>query len=110
MQIVEREHNDVTVFTLEGRIGSEGAVDLELALQAAASAGRNRMILDMTKVPYINSSGLRTLADILTQNRRENGDLLLVGLSPKVKRIFQVIGFDRFFADYASIDEALAAY
>jgi len=110
MNITEREQNGVTIFVLDGRIDSEGAVDLDLALQTAVSEGKCKMILDMAEVRYINSSGLRTLADILTQNKEHGGDLRLVNLNPKVHRVFQIIGFDKFFTTYASLDEATAGF
>jgi anti-sigma B factor antagonist len=110
MNITEREQNGVTIFTLEGRVDSEGAVDLDLALQTATTEGKSKMILDMSQVRYINSSGLRTLADILTQNQASGGDLKLVDLNPKVQRVFQIIGFDKFFSIYATTDQALADF
>ena len=110
MNITEREQKGVTIFLLDGRVDSEGAVDLDLALQAATSEGKNKMILDMSQVRYINSSGLRTLADILTQNKAEGGDLKLVNLNPKVQRVLQIIGFDKFFAIYATVEDALATF
>jgi anti-sigma B factor antagonist len=110
MNITEREQNGITIFVLEGRVDSEGAVDLDLALQAATSEGKHKMILDMSEVRYINSAGLRTLADILTQNKNNGGDLKLNNLNPKVRRVFQIIGFDKFFAIYATIEEALADF
>jgi anti-sigma B factor antagonist len=110
MNITEREQNGVTIFTLEGRVDSEGAVDLDLALQTASSEGKNRMILDMCQVRYINSAGLRTLADILTQNKASDGDLKLVELNPKVMRVFQIIGFDKFFSIYDTAEQALADF
>jgi anti-sigma B factor antagonist len=110
MNITEREQNGVTIFTLEGRVDSEGAVDLDLALQTATSEGKSKMILEMSQVRYINSSGLRTLADILTQNRKNSGDLKLVNLHPKVQRVFQIIGFDKFFSIYTTVEEALASF
>jgi anti-anti-sigma factor len=110
MNITEREQNGVTIYNLEGRIDSEGAVDLDMALQAATTDNKNKMILEMSQVRYINSAGLRTLADILTQNKQNGGDLRLVNLNPKVQRIFQIIGFDKFFAIYATVEEALAGF
>jgi anti-sigma B factor antagonist len=110
MNITEREQNGVTIFVLEGRVDSEGAVDLDLALQTATSEGKHKMILDMSQVRYINSAGLRTLADILTQNKENAGNLLLVDLNPKVQRVFQIIGFDNFFDIYPTIEEALGAF
>ena len=110
MEITERVENDVTVFALEGRIDTQGAVDLDLALQAAVSEGTHRMVLDMAGVRYICSAGLRTLADVFTTNRGQGGDLKLVALNPKVMRIFRIIGFDRFFAIYDTLDAAIADY
>lgn len=110
MNITEREQDGVTIYSIEGRVDSEGAVDLDMALQAATADGKNKMVLEMAEVRYINSAGLRTLADILTQNQKAGGDLKLVSLHPKVRRVFQIIGFERFFNIYESIDEAVAAF
>ncbi|HML22419.1 MAG TPA: STAS domain-containing protein [Aggregatilinea sp.] len=110
MNITERDENGVAVFVLDGRVDSEGAVDLDMALRGAVTEGKHKMILDMSQVRYINSAGLRTLADILTENRAAGGDLRLVDLNPKVRRIFQIIGFDRFFDIDNTLDEALAAF
>jgi anti-sigma B factor antagonist len=110
MNITEREQNGVTIFVLEGRVDSEGAVDLDLALQTATSEGKYKIILDMSQVRYINSAGLRTLADILTQNKENAGNLLLVDLNPKVQRVFQIIGFDNFFDIHPTVEEALGAF
>ena len=109
MDIVEQNEGGITIFTLAGRVDSEGAVDLDLALHTATSEGKFKMILDMADVRYINSAGLRTLADILTQNRENGGDLLLVSMNPKIKRVFEIIGFDQFFASHDSLAEAKAA-
>lgn len=110
MNITEREHNGITIFVMEGRVDSEGAVDMDLALQTATSEGKCKIVLDMSQVRYINSAGLRTLADILTQNKQSGGDLKLVNLHAKVARVFQIIGFDKFFNIYPTVDEALKSF
>lgn len=110
MQISARDQNSVTVFTLEGRVDSAGATDMDGVLQNAAAEGKHKMVLDMSSVSYINSAGLRTLADILTQNRANGGDLRLVALSPKVERVFKIIGFDKFFETYQSVDAAMTGF
>jgi anti-sigma B factor antagonist len=110
MDIQQQDKNGITVFVLKGRIDSEGAIDLDLALRTAASEGKHKMVLDMAEVRYINSAGLRTLADILTQNREVGGDLKLVALNPKVQRVFEIIGFDKFFKSFATFDAAMADF
>ena len=110
MNISERVENGVTVFVLEGRIDTEGAVEMDQTLQAAVSQGQHKMVLDMASVRYISSAGLRTLADVLTKNKQAGGDLKLVALNQKVVRVFQIIGFDKFFAVYDTSEAAIADF
>ncbi len=110
MNITEHIENDITVFALEGRIDTQGAVDLDLALQAAVSEGKHKMVLDMADVRYICSAGLRTLADVYTKNRDAGGDLKLAALNQKVLRVFRIIGFDNFFSTYDTSQAAAADF
>jgi len=110
MNIKERDEQGITVFDLDGRIDTEGALDLDMTLQAAASVGKHKMVLDMGQVGYISSAGLRTLADILTRNREAGGDLKLVGLNRKVLRVLRIIGFDKFFSIYETLEAALGDF
>lgn len=110
MHIEERDTNGITVLILSGRIDSEGAVDLDLALQTALAEDKYKLVMDFSQVQYINSAGLRTLADGLTQAQANDGDLKLVNLSTKVSRVFQIIGFDKFFAIYANAEAAVADF
>jgi anti-anti-sigma factor len=110
MNITERDENGITLFVLEGRIDTQGAVDLDLALQAAVSAGKHKMVLDLAEVSYISSAGLRTLADVITTNRDAGGDLKLVALNRKVLRVLRIIGFDKFFSIYDTSEAAVADF
>ena len=110
MNIIERDQNGVTVFTLNGRVDTQGAVDMDLALEAAVSGGKHKMVLDMAQVNYISSAGLRTLADVVTKNREAGGDLKLVAVNSKVLRVLRIIGFDKFLTLYDTVEEAIADF
>jgi anti-sigma B factor antagonist len=110
MNITQRVEKGVNVFMLEGRIDTQGAYDLEQVLQAAVAEGKHRMVLDMAEVSYISSAGLRTLADIVTRNREQGGDLKLVALNRKVMRVLRIIGFDKFFMHYNTLEAAIADF
>ena len=110
MNIIERDEQGISVFVLSGRIDTQGATELEQALQTAVAAGKHRMVLDMAAVNYISSSGLRTMADVLTKNKRQGGDLKLVSLNHKVLRVLRIIGFDKFFSIYDTLEAALADF
>lgn len=109
-EIKESTQNGVTIFAVVGRIDSEGAMDLDIQLHAAIAEGKTKMILDMSELKYINSAGLRTLADVLTQNKADNGDLKLVGMNNKIRRVFEIVGFDNFFAIHPTLEAALAEF
>jgi anti-anti-sigma factor len=110
MNITEQDQDGVTVFALEGRIDTQGAVAMDQALQTAVEQEKNWMVLDMAEVSYISSAGLRTLADVLTKNKAAGGDLKLAQPSPRVMNVLSIIGFDNFFEIYDTVQEAVAAY
>jgi anti-anti-sigma factor len=110
MKISQRYEKDVTIFALEGRVDSEGAIQLDETLRAAVEAGETKIVLDMSEVQYMNSAALRTLADIITKTRDKNGDMKLAALQPKVRRVLQIVGFDRFSSVHETLESALAAF
>lgn len=110
MNITEREQNGVHIFVLDGRIDTEGSVDMDMTLQAAVAGGKHKMVLEMSNVTYISSAGLRTLADVLTRNKEAGGDLKLAAVNPKIMRVLQIIGFDKFFSRYDTVEAAAAAF
>ena len=83
---------------------------MDQALQAGVGKGKNKMILDMTDVTYISSAALRSMADVLTKNKKAGGDLKLVALSARILRVFRIIGFDKYFSIYDTIEAAQAEF
>ncbi len=110
MKISQRYEKDVTVYVLEGRVDSEGAIQLDDTLRAAVEAGETKIVLDMAEVQYMNSAALRTLADIITKTRDKGGDMKLAGLQPKVRRVLQIVGFDRFSSVHETLQAALTDF
>ncbi len=108
--ITERLENGIVILALNGRIDSEGAVQFDSALRNALQKGLYKIVLDMAAVRYLNSSGLRTLADVLTKTKAGGGGLCVVTPSERVQRIFEVAGFDKFFQAYQTIEEAVSGF
>ena len=85
--------------------------DYQVRLSALTALGHIQSDKSLTKLISLTSNaGLRTLADILTQCKEQEGDLKLVDLNPKVQRVLQIIGFDKFFSIYPSLEESLADF
>ena len=110
MKITQRVEGDVTVFLPEGRIDTQAATDMDQALQAAVSAGKHNMVVDMSGVDYISSTGLRVLAAVLVKSRAEGGDMKLAALNPRVTRVFRIIGFDVLMSIHDTPEAAIADF
>ena len=104
------DRSRIQLFEVFGRVNERSVQPLAAAINRALAEDRPQVILDLSGVEYMNSAGLRTLADILTRNRANGGDLLLVAPNPKVERVFKIIGFDKFFNTFDTVDLALAHF
>ena len=107
LTISQNQKDNVVIFVIDGRVDSEGAMKMEETLYHVVKAGNFHLVLDLSQTNYMNSAGLRTLADVLTQCREQGGDLKLAAPNPKILRVLQIIGFDKFFNVYDNLDEAV---
>jgi len=101
---------DCVVVSVGGEVDVVSAAKLAKALQAATSASRARcLIIDMTDLSFIDSSGLGVL--IAAQNRaRELGDtVVLVHPPPLVRRLLAGTQLQHRFTTHDTLDDALAA-
>jgi anti-sigma B factor antagonist len=110
LEMSEREDNGVTIFTANGRVDSEGVSIFETALQHALLAGKYRLVIDMSRVRYLNSAALRAMADTVSRCRASQGDLRLAAPAPKVQQIFEIAGFNRYFAIFDTVEQAAASF
>ncbi|MCC7208440.1 MAG: anti-sigma factor antagonist [Anaerolineae bacterium] len=99
----------VRVLAPSGRIDSVSARQLESALQAQLDADFTRLIVDMSGVTYISSTGLKAL--LMAKRRLDmlGGSIALAALSPRVAEVFRMSGFDRLFPIADQLGDAVIA-
>jgi anti-sigma B factor antagonist len=97
------------VLSVEGELDLYTATELRDAVLALGDDGHARMIIDLSAVPFMDSSGLGAIVGCLKRLREAGGDLALVTLpgSPPSK-LLSLTGLDRAIPTYASADEALS--
>ena len=96
MEIETSQDRGVNIVKLAGRFDAQSAGQVDEGLQKAM-AGGDKLLVDMSRVEYISSAGLRVL---LTSAKRVNakaGKLTLCGLQPYVLEVFDVAGFTSIF-------------
>ena len=92
------EHNrtdslGVAVIALKGRLDSANAGELEKGLGDLFTQPGQKAVVDMEKLDYISSAGLRVVLMLAKRARQTGGRLMLSCLSPSVKEVFEISGF-----------------
>jgi anti-sigma B factor antagonist len=106
MEIDIKTQADITIVELDGDIDANTAPNVqEKVLPAVETSGK--ILLNMTKVPYMSSAGLRTLLSLYRQVSAKDGKLVLIGLSEEIKDTMSITGFLDFFTTCETMDEGL---
>ena len=97
------------IFKLQGRLMDQQQADRLLSsLEEGLAGGQPHVVLDMSDLQYMNSTGLNILINVLTRTRNAGGDTLIAGVSNSVRQLFLVTKLDTVFTMTATIDEAVA--
>jgi len=107
MEIIHSLIEDIPVLFVSGKVDAVTSKDLETALTGLIDKNKKFLVIDMEKVEFLSSSGLRVLMASLNKLKRRDGDLLLAAVQPFVKDVFFLTGANRFFSIYPSQDEAI---
>lgn len=75
----------------------------------SAAQDVDAMVIDFSKVAYLNSSGLRELIQILKLLKEQGKTLLFSSLSPDMKRVFVHTNLEKFFMFYDNVNDAVKA-
>ena len=90
MNLIERIFPEVVVLQPHERLTVENEGDLKEAVSQHLQAGRVRMVLDLTHVPYIDSCGLGTIAQTHLNTRRAGGWLKLQNVTGRNLQLLSV--------------------
>ena len=92
LNITKSTENGKTAFALEGRLDTVTAPELEQALKESLE-GVTELTLDMEKLEYISSAGLRVLLAAQKQMNKQ-GEMKLTHVGETILEIFEVTGFN----------------
>jgi anti-sigma B factor antagonist len=111
MTIKEKMNGDVAVLTLKGNLmGEPDTADVRDKIYSLLQDDVRKIVLDMSKVKWINSSGLGTLIAALTSVKNKGGDMRLAGVSEKVESLFMITQLIKVFKTYETVDRAVNSF
>lgn len=93
------------VHSLNGEIDVYSAPKLRDAIAESISVGRHDVVIDLTEVGFLDSTGLGVLVGGLKRVRGVGGSLVIVGPRDRVIKVFTMTGLDRVFRIICSLDE-----
>lgn len=95
---------------LTGSIDASTNQTFEKRLSDILSSGTTSVMLVLTNVKYINSTGLGTIVKCVDNFREKGGDIKLVGVPTKVIALFEMLGLLALFETHDTLDSAVASF
>ena len=102
-------HPEPNLVVLEGEIDLHESPNVREALKGLIENKLNRVLVDMSAVTYIDSSGLAVLIDAMQRIQAYGGKFALFGLRDGVRTVFEIARLDQVFKIFASKDAASTA-
>ena len=87
------QESDLTVLEVEGEVDAHTARDLNKALMGLLGQGHYRIVMDVSKMTFISSAGIRAILYAHREAVQLGGKVRLVGPTDSVRRIFEIVGF-----------------
>jgi len=82
---------------------------MRVALREMIDQKPNRLVVDLSRVPYVDSSGLAVLIGAMQRLEHEGGVFMLAGAQEAVRLILESARLDQYFLLFPNVDAALAA-
>ncbi len=92
-----RKMDDATVVSLSGDVDLHHSPALHAALVQVAADRPKRLLMDLTAVPYIDSSGIGTFVEVFRRVNGYKGKMVFFGLTDRVRSVFEITKLDKFF-------------
>ncbi len=111
MNIKEKMEGDVAVVALKGNLmGEPDTTEVRDKVYSLLQDDVKKIVLDLGKVKWINSSGLGALIAAMTSVKNKGGDMRLANITEKVESVFMITQLIKVFKTYETVDRAVSSY
>ena len=108
-QLTSPAGHNVTALRFEGDIASTSKEAVLGSYQALSKETSKLVLLDFTKVDYINSSGIALVIQMLIEAANSGQKVYAFGLSPHFTKVFTMVGITKYAGLFPTQSDALAA-
>ena len=107
MDISEDRKAGAVVLALSGKFDATTAKPFEEKIIGVINSGTQRLVVDLSQLEYISSSGLRVFLLAAKRLQSTDGKIVLCSMKDHVRQVFDLAGFSSILAIYGSRDEAI---
>jgi anti-anti-sigma factor len=107
MKITSEKKGDFFVVEVEGRLDTTNYAELDQVLAGILEKGEKNIILDIAKLEYVSSSGLRIFLMYLKKIKSSQGRFILCNMKAEIREIFEISGFINIFEIFDDLGAAL---
>jgi len=111
LNISERQAGDITILDMNGKVTiGEGSVALRTTIRRLLGEGKKKIILNLSGVGYVDSSGIGEFVSSFTAVNKEDGSLKLLNLTQKIQDLLAITKLLTVFDVYENEGEALSSF
>ncbi|MDD4127583.1 MAG: STAS domain-containing protein [Methanomicrobium sp.] len=110
MNINYSDKDSISIIHISGRIDGNNSSEVEEELNSVLETGKKKILIDLSGVDYISSSGLRVFLSTRKRVKSFNARMILSGLKPFVMSVFTISGFTNLFEIYEDCDTAYQSF
>ncbi|WP_030244879.1 MULTISPECIES: STAS domain-containing protein [unclassified Streptomyces] len=105
---VELPREDVALITVDGYLDVDTATEFQAHLANQLHHGRRHFLLDLSSVPFMDSSGMNIILRVYQETRGDAGSVHVINPTPAVRRVLDLTGVSITVPISETLDEALA--
>ena len=110
MNITITKEGDISILSLTGSLDTNTSKGAEDEMNKLIEDGRTKLLIDLSNLDYISSSGLRILLSTSKKLKPLRGEMRICGLNETVNEVFEISGFTMIFKIFKTIEEAKASF
>lgn len=102
--------DDICVVDISGRLDTGSADEFKSRVSNHLYSNCKKIILDMSGVVFVNSSGLGALVVFYKEKHSEGVEVCICGARKNIRQIFEMVKFDRIFKIFDTLEDVVANY
>jgi anti-sigma B factor antagonist len=110
MEILQSKSGQVTTLEVAGRLDANTSGPAQAKIEEIIDAGEKNLTVDLSRVEYISSAGLRVFMMAAKRLKAGGGKIVLHSAPPQIRELFEIAGLSEIFGLCASRAEALSRF